>query len=139
MSNLHFTKVCPKCGTAISGWHARLLSKDHAIANAPIADALDEKATWGPFACTACGAKLVLTYEDPRLVHKLAGAIFVSVVAGFVLPAFIGLATCFSCGLILVALLVALSGAWIIARAIKVGVVKTAPIFISDPGRPDAE
>jgi len=132
MAYLNLTKACPKCGTAISGWHARLLSKDHTMANAPLADTPDEKATWGPFACTACGAKLVLACEDPRLVHKLAGAIFVSVVAGFVLPAFIGLATCFSCGLILVVLLIALSGAWIIARAINVGVVKPASVFVSD-------
>jgi len=91
-----------------------------------------DETTWGPFACTACGAKLILTLTDPKLVHKLAGAVFVSIVAGFVLPAFLGLARCFSCGLVLVGLLIALSAAWIITRSIKVGVVKAPTVFVSD-------
>jgi len=132
MAYLNLTKACPKCGTAISGWHARLLSKNHTMANAPLADAPHEMTTWGPFACMACGTKLVLIRTDPKLVHKLAGAVFVSIVAGFILPAFIGLARCFSCGLILVGLPIALSAAWIIARSIKVGVVKPASVFVSD-------
>jgi hypothetical protein len=132
MAYLNLSKACPKCGTAISGWHARLLSKDHAIVDTSLADAPHKKITWGPFACTACGAKLVLTCDDSHLVHKLAGAVFVSIVAGFILGYFIGWGGCFSCDMLLIGLLIALNAAWIVARSIKVGVVKTASVFVSD-------
>jgi len=132
MAYLNLTKACPQCGTEISGWYARLLSKGHAIEDTSLADASHKKTTWGPFACTACGAKLVLIRTDPRLREKIAGAAFVSVVAGFVLGYFIGWGGCSSCDLLLIGLLIALSGAWIITRSITVEVVKTASVFVSD-------
>lgn len=128
MAELNLAKVCPQCGTAIRGWHARLLGRDVALEGA----LRDGKATWGPFACTACGTKLVLILTDPKLVHKLAGAVLASIVAGFILGLVIGWGGCFICDLFLIGVLIALSGALIIARSIRVDVTKTAPVFVSD-------
>lgn len=132
MAYPNLTKACPQCGELISGWHTRLFGKDCTTERDSFANPPVDRTTWGPFACTACGAKLVLIRTDPKLVHKLAGAVFVSVVAGFILGYFIGWAGCFSCDLLLIGLLIALNAAWIVARSIKVGVVKTAPVFVSD-------
>ena len=131
-------KTCPRCGNEISGWHKHLLNKDHARALQPFDDSSIDKGAWGPFACTACGARLVLICTDHKLVYKIAGAVFVGFIAGFILPAFIGLATCFSCGLFFAGLLIALFASLIIARSITVEVVKTAPTVINDPRRLDA-
>jgi predicted RNA-binding Zn-ribbon protein involved in translation (DUF1610 family) len=90
MDYLHLTKACPQCGEVIAGWHKRLFGKDRASEWEPFADSSVDKSTWGPFACTACGARLILTCTDPKLVYKIAGAVFVGFVAGFILPAFIG-------------------------------------------------
>jgi hypothetical protein len=134
MAELSLAKVCPQCGTAIRGWHTRLLGRDAATQGA----LRDGKTTWGPFACTACGAKLVLILTDPKLVHKLAGAVLASIVAGFVLGFVIGWGGCFGCDMLLIGLFIAASAGWIISRSIKVEVVRTAPVFINDPGRPNA-
>ena len=132
MDYLHLAKACPQCGEVISGWHKRLWSKDRTKVSEHFVEAHFDKATWGPFACTACGAKLVLICADPRLVHKMAGAVFAGFIAGFILPAFIGLAACFLCGLVLAGLLMALFVSLIIARSIAVEVGKTDSPFINE-------
>ena len=139
MDYLHLTKACPQCGEVIAGWHQRLLRKDRTAESEPYAESHFDKATWGPFPCTACGARLVLTCTDHKLVHKIAGAVFVGFVAGFIVPAFIGLATCFLCGVFFAGLLIVLFASLIIARSIAVAVVKTVPTVIKDPRSPDAE
>lgn len=139
MDYLNLTKACPQCGEVIAGWHQRLLRKDRTTESDPYAESHFDKATWGPFACTACGARLVLTCTDHKLVYKIAGAVFVGFVAGFIVPAFIGLARCFLCGVFFAGLLIALFASLITARSIAVAVVKTAPNLINDPRRPDAE
>ncbi len=128
----YLTKACPQCGEVISGWHQRLLGKGRAAARESFAHPLADKTTSGPFACAACGARLVLTCTDPRLVHKMAGAVFAGFIAGFILPAFIGLAACFLCGLIFAGLLMALFVSLIIARSVTVEVVKAGAAFINE-------
>lgn len=131
MNYLHLTKACPQCSEVIAGWHKRLFRKDRASEWEPFADSPVDKTTWGPFACAVCGARLVLICADHKLIYKIAGAVFAGLVAGFILPAFIGLARCFFRGLFFAVLLIALFVFMIIARAVTVDVVKSASAFIT--------
>ena len=72
-------------------------------------------------------------------MYKIAGAVFAGFVAGFILPAFIGLATCFLCGVFFAGLLIALFASLIVARAITVTAVKTGSAFLNELtiGRPN--
>ncbi len=135
MDYLKLTKACPQCGEVISGWHKHLLGSARNTERQPFANPSLEKATSGPFACAACGARLVLICTDSKLVHKMAGAAFAGFIAGFILPAFIGLAACFLCGLIFAGLLMALFVSLIIARAISVEAVKTGAAFITEAAK----
>ena len=120
----HLTKSCPQCGEAVSGWHRRLFGGGRTITRDTADGTPGIKLTSTPFACSACGANLLLSFADPHLVHKLAAVVFASIVAGFVLAIVVGIIGCFVCDLLLIGLLEALTVPWIIARAVRLDMVK---------------
>ena len=137
---LGLEKNCPQCSSPVEGWLGRLfnaygLSIKDRSRRATTGSTPDATFTSAPFACRTCGRRLGLKFTDSHFLPKLAGAVVAGFVAGFIFPAFIGLAACFICGVFFASLFVALLAAWLFARAVSVDATSSASAFLNDDAR----